>query len=287
MENRNPATQWTVTGGEPQALSWVNVGMNFEPRFVLHLEALLARVVAPDGSVLLDPGVAQITVPFGPSDPLLPGDYAIDRSGYSINILGVVNVGPPFSGLASFAPTSGYQRVVAVPELAVLRRLMPRKHVELAAILNPPLQHLTAWGATAMLQAIRTPAVQRGTHVDLSSVSLEVQEWCSGLYSMKWLVLLALFIAVFVKQSLPWKVALVLAAPLVALEANMLRVAATGVSLEFVGHPYKDWMGWGAMALGVVQVVGLGRLMNRRGSVGLRRSARAVSCSASASRASM
>ena len=119
-----------------------------------------------------------------------------------------------------------------------------------------------------MLRALGRSAVQRGVYVDLPGVSLEVQEWCSGLVSAKWLLLLGLFLVLVGSGRLPWKIALLLAAPLIALEVNMLRVAGVGVGLEVWGHASrhaaKDVMGWIALALGVVQVVGLGRLMNRR-----------------------
>ena len=64
----------------------------------------------------------------------------------------------------------------------------------------------------------------------------------------------------------PWKVALIMAAPLMAFEANVLRIAAIGVGLETLGHVPKDWMGWGAIRFGAVQVVGLERLAARRRS---------------------
>jgi hypothetical protein len=52
---------------------------------------------------------------------------------------------------------------------------------------------------------------------------------------MKWLTLLALVAALIVPGVAPWKVALVLIAPLIALEVNMLRVAAIGAEIEWFG----------------------------------------------------
>ena len=64
--------------------------------------------------------------------------------------------------------------------------------------------------------------------------------------------------------------ALVLAAPLIALEVNMLRVAGIGAGVETLGYTasatLKDWMGWGALGLGVGQVVGLGWWASRKGT---------------------
>ena len=189
-----------------------------------------------------------------------PGDYGF---GGTFAVTGIF----PIQG---FSAESGHIRVVASPELKTLRRLMP-KHIyghELAAIANPRLQRLTAWGATMILRTLQIPATRQGVFITLPSVRLEVQEWCSGLVSMKWLLLLAVVVALVIPAGLSWKAALVLAAPLIALEVNMLRVAGIGAGVEAWGYaasgPLKEWLGWAAMALGVMQVVGLGWLINRQ-----------------------
>jgi exosortase len=160
------------------------------------------------------------------------------------------------------------EATVAVPELALLR--LPR-HIygrELGARLNPPLQQITAWGATGLLRAIGLPAVQHGIYVDLPKASLEVQEWCSGLTSAKWLLLFGLgFVAIGRLRIIfptPWKWALLLliAAPLIAIESNILRVAGYGVVIEMLGAEArhgmaKEWLGWAALAFAVTQLVGL------------------------------
>jgi hypothetical protein len=115
--------------------------------------------------------------------------------------------------------------VVATPELAILRRLVPRHFYghQLAAIANPLLQRVTAWGAAKMLNAGQI---------------------------------------------------LILAAPLIALEVNMLCVASVGPGIDIFGHAdrstLKEWLAWGATGLGVAQVIGLGLalawLSSRRGT---------------------
>jgi exosortase/archaeosortase family protein len=154
--------------------------------------------------------------------------------------------------------------VVATPEHTILRRLVPR-HLygpQLAAFANPLLQRVTAWGAAKMLNAVQIPAVHRGVFVDLPTVRLEVEEWCSGLVSMKWLLLLATMLLFVGSARWPWKLVLIVAAPLIALEVNMLRVASVGAGIEIFGHAsrtaIKEWTGWAATGLGVVQVAGLG-----------------------------
>ena len=101
-----------------------------------------------------------------------------------------------------------------------------------------------------------------GDRIFLSSAILEVQEWCSGVASLKWLMVLALGLGLVCRISLPWMAALVLAAPLIALEVNVLRVVSIGTGIEWFGlasrEAIKEWTGWGATVFGVAQVVALG-----------------------------
>jgi exosortase/archaeosortase family protein len=120
-----------------------------------------------------------------------------------------------------------------------------------------------------VLRAAQIPAVPDGVLVHLSRVRLEVEEWCSGLVSMKWLSLLAGILAVVAPHvGLGWRVALVLVAPLIALEVNILRVAAIGAGIEWGGLGYtntvKEWTGWVAPVLGTAQVIALGLVARRR-----------------------
>ena len=253
-----PNDRWHITG-VPSGF-WVNfpaLGPANAGQFVLDLESSQLHGI-PHFSVTFD---GQLIHPV-----LLPGDYAI--GGAAFGDPGIAS-NPDFSTKAFFAE-SGHISVIATPELKLLRRLMP-KHLygrEFAALANPRLQLLSAWGATMILRALRIPAVQQGAFITLPSVILEVQEWCSGLVSMKWLLLLGVVIALVTPMGLSWKAVLVLAAPLIALEVNILRIASIGAGIETLGYAgretLKEWTGWGAMGLGVAQIVGLGWLINRQ-----------------------
>jgi exosortase len=135
----------------------------------------------------------------------------------------------------------------------------------LNAIANPPLQRMTAWGATVVLRVLSLPARRQELFISLPTVRLEVEPWCSGIVSMKWLTLLAIVLAFVVPGGIPWKAALIIAAPLIALECNILRVAAIGYWIESFGDASrvfaKEWASWGAIAFGVVQLAGLAWLL--------------------------
>jgi exosortase/archaeosortase family protein len=144
--------------------------------------------------------------------------------------------------------------VVGVPELAIGRSFT--KHIggrRLNAAVNPTLQRITAWGAAKLLGA-----PSHGIYVVLPHVVLEVQEWCSGVSSMKWLALLALGMGLVLRVGWAWTAALVIAAPLIGLETNIFRVAGIGYGYD------KDMLGWGVIGFGVVQVAGFGWLAARR-----------------------
>ena len=65
-------------------------------------------------------------------------------------------------------------------------------------------------------------------------------------------MLLALVLGLVSRIGLPWTAALVVAAVMIGLEANILRVAGIGYGYD------KDLLDWGTVALGVGQVVLLG-----------------------------
>jgi exosortase/archaeosortase family protein len=160
------------------------------------------------------------------------------------------NISGPISTYGVFAG-SGSAVVVAVPELSILRSFS--KHIggrQLNAAVNPMLQRVTAWGAAKLLGAKSI-----GIHVILPDKILEVQEWCSGVSAIKWLMLLALGLGLVSRIGLPWIGALVVAAALIGIETNILRVAGVGYGYEEAG------LSWATFGFGVVQVVGLGYMM--------------------------
>jgi exosortase/archaeosortase family protein len=206
-------------------------------------------------------------IPFGagPLPALLPGDYDISGSVFFNQPRALdEHFLPNISVAGLYVADSGHQRVTAVPELAIFRSFT--KHLggrRLASLVNPTLQRVTTWGAAKLLRA-----PYAGDRMFLPSTTLEVQEWCSGLVSMKWLLLVATMLLFVGSAPWPWKLVLIMAAPLIALEVNVLRVAAVGAGLEWLGHAsrgaIKEWTGWGAIGLGMAQVVGLGWVMKRR-----------------------
>jgi exosortase/archaeosortase family protein len=161
---------------------------------------------------------------------------------------------------------------VAVPEFSALRRLTPKLpavqgHVLTAKLaLRSAMQHASAWGATGVLNAIQVPASRRGVFIDTPSFTLDVQPWCAGTDLLKALLLVAGLLALVLRIRVPWTVGLLALAAVVALETNILRVAATALTYEFMGRAawgWKDTLGGVTTVLGIAQVLRLGWLLNR------------------------
>jgi len=187
----------------------------------------------------------------------LPGYYVYGQTQLPSGIpqISLTPGNPVFEAVAYTIGGGGGGAVVATPELAILHHL-PR-HIygrELAALVNPTLQRLTAWAAAKLIGGR-----SRGVFIHLRSLTLEVQEWCSGLVTAKWLTVVAVVLACFV-PSWPGRIALVIAAPLIGIECNILRVAAVGVAFDQYQATWavKEPIAIATMAFAVVQVTGLG-----------------------------
>ncbi len=134
--------------------------------------------------------------------------------------------------------------IVATPEHAVLRRFA--RHLggqQLARFVNPALQRMTASLAARFLRAPSS-----GHLIFLPTRALDVQQWCSGLTTMKWLMLLALVVSFVWRLDTASGAFLIVLAALVGLEANVLRVVGIGWGYQ------KDTAMWTAFSFGVVQV---------------------------------
>jgi exosortase/archaeosortase family protein len=156
-------------------------------------------------------------------------------------------------------------RAVSVPERAILPRLP--KFIKLGLGINArityALQRTTTWLAAAILRAPHS-----ATEIHLPAVTVKVIEDCAGRQTMMLMLLVAALIAaVMPARRAPWAFGLFIAAALMALEANALRVAGIAIGLEQTAgaltHDWKDWIQLGTTGFALTQLVGLGRLVAR------------------------
>lgn len=93
-----------------------------------------------------------------------------------------------------------------------------------------PLQFMASDLATWFLRLFGVPVLQNGNVLQLSNMSLEVVEACSGIRSLISLVTLAIIYGFLLEESYLLRVVLVAAAVPIAVLANGLRIMGTGIT---------------------------------------------------------
>jgi exosortase len=116
--------------------------------------------------------------------------------------------------------------------------------------LTLPLQGLAARAGAAALSAMNVPVLREGNVITLATGSLEVAEACSGIRSLMSLVALAVCYGWLSSERASVRVALALAAVPIAVIANAVRVAGTGLAAARYGsdvaegffHAFSGWL---------------------------------------------
>jgi exosortase len=125
-------------------------------------------------------------------------------------------------------------RALAFP-LAFLVFMTPLPEGTLAA-LSLPLQQLAAEAAQWMLWLVGVPVTREGLYLTLPSVTLHITEACNGLRFLLAMIVVGVAFAGTSQTGWRRRALGVFGALLVALLANWLRVAGTGVMAELYGH---------------------------------------------------
>lgn len=92
-----------------------------------------------------------------------------------------------------------------------------------------PLQFFASDLASSLLGLLGVPVLQQGNVIQLSSMSLEVVEACSGIRSLVSLITLAVMYGYFLEPSLSVRVVLALVSAPIAVITNGLRIMGTGL----------------------------------------------------------
>jgi exosortase len=113
-----------------------------------------------------------------------------------------------------------------------------------------PLQLLASRFGEAALMICQIPVLREGNVIFLANTNLEVAEACSGIRSLISLLTLGIIYGYF-GESLSWlRVFLVIATIPIAIIANGIRVAGTGIAAHFYGpeaahgffHVFSGWI---------------------------------------------
>jgi exosortase len=137
-------------------------------------------------------------------------------------------------------------RIMAFPILYLIL-MVPLPGSVFSAIASP-LQGIASRCSVALLELLRIPAVRSGNVFSLSGISLEVAEACSGLRSLIGLLSMGILLGYLIMPRLWERLALAFSAIPIAVAANVIRVAGTGIIYEYVGAKYGQgfYHGFGA-----------------------------------------
>lgn len=131
-----------------------------------------------------------------------------------------------------------------------------------------PLQLIASAWAAGLLRLIGIPVFQQGNILQLPQQVLNVAEACSGIRSLISLMTLALMVAWFLPVRRWVQAGLVAAAIPVALIANALRIALTGILGKYLGPEYSEgffhlFSGWLIFLVAFVLLLGLASVVSR------------------------
>jgi exosortase len=130
------------------------------------------------------------------------------------------------------------------------------------------LQSVASTVSGVVLEFLGVPVYQDGNLLRLPNYVLEVKQACSGSRSILSLVALALVIGLSGEEKLWRRVVLVLAAPVLAIVANVIRIVGTGLIARQWGNLaaneslHASW-GVAVFLLGVLGLLGINHLLRR------------------------
>jgi exosortase len=129
-----------------------------------------------------------------------------------------------------------------------------------------PLQLLASQAAEFTLSGLGIPVLREGNVIVLANTSLEVAEACSGIRSLISLVTLAIVYGYFTDKRVWARLVLAIAAVPVAVFANGVRVAGTGVAAHYYGAAAAEGFfhtvsGWTLFVVAFVMLFGIQRVL--------------------------
>jgi exosortase len=153
-------------------------------------------------------------------------------------LIGPIALLPTLAGIAVLAGGTPCLRW-AFPSILFLIFMIPLPGF-LSERLAGPLQHVATASATYLLQLVGVPAAAEGNVIVLSGGLIGVVEACSGLRMLILFFAVATGVAIVVKRTRWEKAVLVASALPIALCANIIRIAATGMLHEWINPQFAE-----------------------------------------------
>ena len=169
---------------------------------------------------------------------LLGAEYFLSR----VSLIGVM------AGSVLFLAGWQHLRIVALP-LAFLLLMIPLPAIVFNQIAFP-LQLFASRFGTEVLQTCAVPVLREGNVIVLASTRLEVAEACSGIRSLISLLTLGIIFGYFTDRRVSVRTVIALSTIPIAIVANGLRVAGTGLAAHYYGpeaaegffHTFSGWL---------------------------------------------
>jgi exosortase len=172
---------------------------------------------------------------------LLVGTAGVEFFLMRISVVGVA------TGLVLFLAGWRWLRILLFP-LAFTLLMIPIPPVVFFQIAFP-LQLLSTRFGVAILQLARIPVLREGNVIALAHTTLEVTEACSGIRSLLSLFTLAVLYGYFASPYRGARIMIALLSVPIAIVANGLRVAGTGIAAQYIGPAaatgfFHEFSGW-------------------------------------------
>jgi exosortase len=132
--------------------------------------------------------------------------------------------------------------------------------------LTMKLQNLASQLGELMIGAMGIPVLREGNTLKLPSQTLDIAEACSGIRSLMTLLFLSLFVSYFMDKKVWMRWALLLATVPIAIGANGIRVAVTGllseIDTKLASGVYHEVEGYIVYIVALAALLATHRLIN-------------------------
>ena len=191
------------------------------------------------------------------------GDLGAELFLARVSLIGVL------AGAVVFLLGWPHLRALALP-LGFALLMIPLPAIVFNAVAFP-LQLMASSVAEHTLSALSIPVLREGNVILLATVTLEVAEACSGIRSLVSLLTLGIVYGYFTEDRISRRVVLAGATIPIAIAANAIRVAGTGVLAHVAGPAVADgffhtFAGWIVFMVAVAMLFLLQHLLRLAGS---------------------
>src|SRR5262245_3035218 len=197
-------------------------------------------------SAVASPTALGLVLIVGSIGVLIAGTLGAELFLTRVSLVGVI------LGIVLYVYGPQHAQILAFP-VAILLLMIPLPSIIFNQIAFPLQLVASRFGETT-LHLARIPVLREGNIIFLANTTLEVAEACSGIRSLVSLLTLGIVLGYFTDSRMWVRVVIALSTVPVAIVANGMRVAGTGVAAYRFGaeaatgflHTFSGWLVFGA-----------------------------------------